>query len=185
MGHSAGTGSLRPSKYRSHTGPDRLAGAPSKVSLSDSHGRRAQLVNAPRLCAWLVRSLSRRRLWWIANSRSTRTIAERKRQRPEMPTVLRLDPSRAERSCQAGDRESRRFRDNMENCAWVAGSATMTNGIAQTRRLECDMNQEAHCNNGRLRRQTRRQIATTLVRLLACLLAASCVVAQTGKLSAE
>ncbi|MCU1337844.1 MAG: hypothetical protein JWO19_3425 [Bryobacterales bacterium] len=47
------------------------------------------------------------------------------------------------------------------------------------------MNQEAYCINCGLRHQKRQKIATTLVRLLACLLAASCAVAQTGKLSAE
>ena len=47
------------------------------------------------------------------------------------------------------------------------------------------MNQKAYCINGGLRHQKRQKIATTLVRLLAYLLAASCAVAQTGKLSAE
>src|SRR5579864_368712 len=48
------------------------------------------------------------------------------------------------------------------------------------------MNQEAYRNNnGGPRHQKRQKIATTLVRLLAYLLAASCAVAQTGKLSAE
>jgi serine beta-lactamase-like protein LACTB len=47
------------------------------------------------------------------------------------------------------------------------------------------MNPNAYCNNGGLRHRKRRKIATTLVRLLAYLLAASCAVAQTGKLSAE
>ncbi|MGA2713413.1 MAG: serine hydrolase [Bryobacteraceae bacterium] len=47
------------------------------------------------------------------------------------------------------------------------------------------MNQETYRNNGRLRRQKSQQIATTLVLLLAYLLAASRAAAQTGKLSAE
>jgi CubicO group peptidase (beta-lactamase class C family) len=47
------------------------------------------------------------------------------------------------------------------------------------------MNQETYCTDGGLRRQKRRKISTTLVGLLAFLLAASCAVAQTGKLSAE
>jgi CubicO group peptidase (beta-lactamase class C family) len=47
------------------------------------------------------------------------------------------------------------------------------------------MDQEAYWNGGGLRYRERRKIAPTLVRLLAYLLAASCAVAQTGKLSAE
>jgi CubicO group peptidase (beta-lactamase class C family) len=47
------------------------------------------------------------------------------------------------------------------------------------------MNQEAYCIYGGLCHRKRQKIATTLVRLLAYLLAASCAVAQTGKLSAE
>jgi serine beta-lactamase-like protein LACTB len=47
------------------------------------------------------------------------------------------------------------------------------------------MNQEAYCNHGGLRHQKRQKTATTLVRFLAYLLAASCAVAQTGTLSAE
>src|SRR5579871_91356 len=46
------------------------------------------------------------------------------------------------------------------------------------------MNQETHCARG-LPQRKRQKITTTLVRLLAYLLAASCAVAQTGKLSAE
>src|SRR6185312_7080277 len=47
------------------------------------------------------------------------------------------------------------------------------------------MNQEAYSNNGGLCHRKRQKIATTLVRFLAYLLAATCAVAQTGKLSAE
>lgn len=47
------------------------------------------------------------------------------------------------------------------------------------------MNQEAYRDKGGLCRQKDQKIATRLVRLLAYLLAASCAVAQTGKLSAE
>jgi CubicO group peptidase (beta-lactamase class C family) len=47
------------------------------------------------------------------------------------------------------------------------------------------MNREARCINGGLCHQKRRKIVTTLARLFVCLLAASCAVAQTGRLSAE
>jgi serine beta-lactamase-like protein LACTB, mitochondrial len=47
------------------------------------------------------------------------------------------------------------------------------------------MNQKAYCADSGPCRQKCQKIATTLVRLLAFLLAASCAVAQTGKLSAE
>lgn len=47
------------------------------------------------------------------------------------------------------------------------------------------MNQEAYCNSGRFKKRKRQKIATTLVPLLAYLLAASSAVAQTGKLSTE
>lgn len=47
------------------------------------------------------------------------------------------------------------------------------------------MNQEAYCISGGLRHEKCKKIATTLVRLLAYLLAASCAVAQTGKLAPE
>jgi CubicO group peptidase (beta-lactamase class C family) len=46
------------------------------------------------------------------------------------------------------------------------------------------MNQEGYWNTGGLRHQNRSKIMRTLVRLLVCLLGASCAVAQTGKLSA-
>jgi CubicO group peptidase (beta-lactamase class C family) len=47
------------------------------------------------------------------------------------------------------------------------------------------MNQETYRTDGGLRRQKSQKMSTTLVGLLAFLLAASCAVAQTGKLSAE
>jgi serine beta-lactamase-like protein LACTB len=47
------------------------------------------------------------------------------------------------------------------------------------------VNQQACCNDRGLRRQKPQKIATTLVRFLAFLLAASCAAAQTGKLSAD
>jgi serine beta-lactamase-like protein LACTB len=50
---------------------------------------------------------------------------------------------------------------------------------------ERDMNQKTYCINGGRCRQKCQKIATKLVRLLAYLLTASCVVAQTGKLSGE
>ena len=50
---------------------------------------------------------------------------------------------------------------------------------------ERDMNQKTYCINGGHCRQKCQKNATKLVRLLAYLLTASCVVAQTGKLSAE
>ena len=95
--------------------------------------------------------------------------------------------SRAEPSCQARDRESRRFRDTMGNCVWVGGPAVTTTGIGQTQRrwLREPMNQKAYCMNRGLCRQKHQKIAKTLVRLLAYLLAASCAQGQTGKLSAE
>jgi len=50
---------------------------------------------------------------------------------------------------------------------------------------ERDMNPEAYCSKGGIRHQKCQKIVTTLVGLLAYLLAASCAVAQTGKLSAD
>jgi serine beta-lactamase-like protein LACTB len=50
---------------------------------------------------------------------------------------------------------------------------------------ERDMSQKAYCADGGLCRQKRQKIATALVGLLGFLLAASCAVAQTGKLSAD
>lgn len=47
------------------------------------------------------------------------------------------------------------------------------------------MNQAAYFSNGALHRRKRQEIPPTLVRFLACLLVASCAIAQTGKLSAE
>jgi hypothetical protein len=47
------------------------------------------------------------------------------------------------------------------------------------------MNQETYCIDGGLYHRKCQKIAPTLVWLLAYLLAASCAVAQTGKLSAE
>src|SRR5580658_2754931 len=47
------------------------------------------------------------------------------------------------------------------------------------------MNQETYCIDGGLHRQKCQKIAITLMGLLAYLLAASCAVAQTGKLSAD
>ena len=47
------------------------------------------------------------------------------------------------------------------------------------------MNQEAYCISCGLGHQKRQNISTTLLRFLAYLLAASCAVAQTGKLSAD
>jgi len=47
------------------------------------------------------------------------------------------------------------------------------------------MNQEAYCANGGFHLQKRQKLLTALVGLLAYLLAASCAVAQSGKLSAE
>jgi len=47
------------------------------------------------------------------------------------------------------------------------------------------MNQKAYRGDGQIRHRRRKKIAITLVRLFAFLLASSCAVAQTGKLSAE
>jgi hypothetical protein len=48
-----------------------------------------------------------------------------------------------------------------------------------------DMNQETYPGDGRIGRRRRQKLAITLVRLSAFLLASSCAVAQTGKLSDE
>lgn len=71
-----------------------------------------------------------------------------------------------------------RCRWKHEQLGYPTGRWTMTAAVRE-------MNHEKYCILGGLRRQKCQSIAATLVGLLAYLLAPSCAVAQTGKLSAE
>jgi hypothetical protein len=79
------------------------------------------------------------------------------------------------------------FRVTMRDCAWVdhASNDDKWHRSDAATVAGRDMKHEAYCDRGGLGHRKRQKIATTLAQVLAYLLAASCVVAQTGKLSAE